>query len=120
MDSPTNPSWWPTRLLRQNPVRKVFACDRQLHPPLYSHVVNFPRLEIPLRGLYKNQIEIGNTITLVSLRPGAALFAAPNCWNLPEWQPGLELLSILFGRTQLGISLISARSRAPASRSAGI
>jgi AraC-like DNA-binding protein len=39
-----------------------------------------------------------------------ALLAAPNCWNLPEWQPGLELLSILFGRTQLGISLVSART----------
>ena len=111
MDSPTNPSWWPARQLRQHPVRKVFACDRQLHPPLYSHVVNFPRLEIPLRGLYKNQIEIRNTITAVTLRPGTALFAAPNCWNLPEWQPDLELLSILFGRTQLGISLISARSK---------
>jgi AraC-like DNA-binding protein len=111
MDSPTNPSWWPARLLRQNPLRKIFACDRQLHPPLYSHVVNFPRLEIPLRGIYKNQIEIANEITAVSVQPGNALFAAPNCWNLPEWQPGLELLSILFGRTQLGISLISARSK---------
>ncbi len=111
MDSPTNPSWWPARLLRQNPLRKVFAGDRQLHQPLYSHTVNFPRLEIPLRGLYKNQIEIGNEITPVSLRPGTALFTAPNCWNLPEWQPGLELLSILFGRPQLGISLISARTK---------
>jgi hypothetical protein len=72
MDVPTNPSWWPARLLRQNPLRKIFACDRQLHPPLYSHVVNFPRLEIPLRGLYKNQIEIGNEIAPVTLRPGTA------------------------------------------------
>ena len=111
MNRPFNPDWWPLRPLRRHPVREVFACGRQVNPPLFGHVVNFPRLEIPLRGVYKNQIERGGKITEVSLRPGMALFAGPNCWNLPEWQPGLELLSVFFGRTQLGISLISARSK---------
>ena len=106
----TNPDWWPARQLRLKPVRRVLVCGRRLNPPLYSHVVNFPRLEIPLRGAYKNQIESGDKIQQFDLTPGWALYAAPNCWNLPEWRPGLELLSILFGRTQLGISLISART----------
>lgn len=109
-NSAMNPDWWPARQLRRKPLRKVVVCGRRLNPPLYSHVVNFPRLELPLRGTYKNQIESADRIQQVNLTPGQALYAASNCWNLPEWRPGLELLSILFGRTQLGISLISAQT----------
>jgi AraC-like DNA-binding protein len=89
----------------------VLACGHRLNPPLYSHVVNFPRLEIPLRGQYQNQIERDGKITSVVLHPGMALFAAPNCWNLPDWRPGLELLNIFFGRTHLNISVVSARAK---------
>ena len=111
MSQPTNPDWWPARPLQRHPIQKVLACGHRLNPPLFSHVVNFPRLEIPLHGLYRNQIESGGEIANAVLRPGMALYAAPNCWNLPEWQPGLELLSIFFGRAQLNISLVSARSK---------
>jgi AraC-like DNA-binding protein len=82
-----------------------------LNPPAYSHVVNFPRLEIPLSGIYENEIERGGQIERVRLRPGTALFAAANCWNLPEWKPGLQLLSLSFGKAQLSISLVTARQR---------
>ena len=111
MNAPTKPDWWPARQLQRRPIHKVFACGHRLNPPLFSHVVNFPRLEIPLHGRYRNQIESGGKIANVVLRPGMALFAAPNGWNLPEWRPGLELLSICFGRTQLNIGLISARTK---------
>jgi AraC-like DNA-binding protein len=92
-------------------VKTVYVCGRQSHPPQYGHVVNFPRLELPLKGVYENQIEVGDKTAVVSLASGTALLALPNCWNLPEWRPGLELLSILFGKTQLGISMISASGR---------
>jgi len=111
MNQPTNPDWWPARQLLRNPLKKVLVCGRRLNPPLFSHAVNFPRLEIPLHGQYRNQLEIDGEIAHAVLRPGMALFAAPNCWNLPEWQPGLELLSIFFGKSQLGVSLVSARSK---------
>ena len=111
MGEPMNPDWWPARQLQRQPLTKVRACGRRLNPPLFAHVVNFPRVEIPLHGVYRNQIESGGVETHVELRPGMALFAAPNCWNLPEWQPGLELLSLSFGRSQVNISLVSARSK---------
>lgn len=111
MSEPTKPDWWPGRQLHRRPIQKVFACGQRLNPPLFSHVVNFPRLEIPLHGLYRNQIENGGRIASVVLRPGMALFAAPNGWNLPEWRPGLELLSIFFGRARLGISRVSVRTK---------
>ncbi len=94
--------------MRRLRVNSVLVCGRQLHPPLYSHVVNFPRLELPLRGCYENKIEADGGIVTVQLRPGAALFAAPNCWNLPVWQPGLELMSLLFGAKQIGISIVTS------------
>ncbi len=110
MTALTNPDWWPSRQLRRSPIRKVVVCGQRLNPPVFSHVVNFPRLEIPLRGSYYNQIEAANEIKRVSVKAGSALFAAPNCWNVPEWQPGLELLSIFFGGSQVGINLISSQT----------
>jgi AraC-like DNA-binding protein len=111
MSQPTNPAWWPARQLQRHPIQKVLACGQRLNPPLFSHVVNFPRLEIPLHGQYHNQIESGGKITKTVLEPGTALYAGPSCWNLPEWRPGLELLSIFFGRSRLSISLVSARAK---------
>lgn len=92
-------------------IKNVLVPGRQLHPPLYSHVVNFPRLEMPLRGCYENKIEAGGRIVTVRLRPGSALFAAPNCWNQPVWRPGLELMSLLFGAKQIGFSIVTPRQR---------
>ncbi len=105
------PDWWPARPLSRQPLKQVFVCGRQLHPPLYSHVVNFTRLELPLQGCYENQIETGGEVRTLQLRPGDALFAAPNCWNLPAWRPGLQLMSVLFGSKQVGVSIVTIRSR---------
>jgi AraC-like DNA-binding protein len=100
---------WPEQQLRRLRAKKILSCGRLLHPPLYSHVVNFPRLEFPVRGCYENKIEAGGKIITINLRPGSALFAAPNCWNLPVWKPGLELVSLLFGAKQIGISIVTSR-----------
>jgi AraC-like DNA-binding protein len=101
--------WWPEQLLNRHPIHEVMVCDRQLHPPLFSYVVTFPRLEIPLKGNYENQIERDGQIETVDLQPGIALFAAPHCWNLPTWQREVEVMSLLFGKKQLGISIVTAR-----------
>jgi AraC-like DNA-binding protein len=100
---------WPGRQLLRHPVRKVLVCGKKLHPPLFSHVVNFSRLEIPLRGCYENQIESDGRIVTVPLKAGEALFAAPNCWNLPTWRLNVELVSLLFGKRHLGVSLVTGR-----------
>ncbi|HEV2695221.1 MAG TPA: AraC family transcriptional regulator [Verrucomicrobiae bacterium] len=100
---------WPVQQLQRLRVRQVLVCGRQLHPPLYSHVVNFPRLEFPVRGCYENKIEAGGEIVTARLRPGSALFVPPNCWNLPAWNPGVELMSLLFGVKQIGFSVVTSR-----------
>jgi AraC-like DNA-binding protein len=104
--------WWPHNLLAGRIIRQVFVCGRQLHPPLLSHIVTFPRLEIPLRGAYENQIECNGKIETVCLRPATALFVPPNCWNYPTWKREVEVMSLLFGKKQLGVSIVSAKGRA--------
>lgn len=103
--------WWPGRQLSRKLLQRVFVCGRKLHPPLFSHVVNFPRLELPLRGCYENQIEADGGLVTVRLRPGDSLFVAPNCWNLPLWRSGSELMSLLFGIKQIGVSIVTIRNR---------
>jgi AraC-like DNA-binding protein len=103
--------WWPEKQIRRAPIRSVLVCSRKLHPPAYSHIVNFPRLEFPVRGCYENKIESNGEVITVKLKPGDALFAAPNCWNFPVWHQGLELMSLLFGAKQIGISIVTAQRR---------
>ena len=79
MSSNGSSSPWPETLLREQQVSRVYVCGREAEPPVLSHVVNFPRLEIPLAGCYENQIESGGHATTVRLKPGDALFAPPNC-----------------------------------------
>jgi AraC-like DNA-binding protein len=110
VDLGENNGEWPEILLRRQAVKRVYVCGRQLEPPLLSHVVNFPRLELPLSGCYENQIEVDRQIATVQLQPGDALFAPPNCWNLPTWQQPVRLMSLLFGRKQVGISIVTVKS----------
>lgn len=105
-------SQWPEKLLRQHQVTRVFVCGQTVEPPLLSHVVNFSRLEVPLSGCYENQIEAGQHPTTVQLKPGDALFAPPNCWNLPTWRQPVRLMSILFGKKQLGVSIVTSKNPA--------
>jgi AraC-like DNA-binding protein len=109
MHTSLSAEWWPEQQLRHHEVNQVFVCGHHLDPPLYSHVVNFPRLEIPLAGCYENWIEKDGKMVTVRLRPGTALFAAPNCWNLPTWRLNVDLMSLIFGKKHLGISLVKAR-----------
>ncbi len=110
VNSSNSESQWPEQLLREQQVNRVYVCGRQVEPPVLGHAVNFPRLEVPLAGCYENKIEAGSQITTVRLKPGDALFAPPNCWNLPTWRQPVRLMSILFGKKQLGISIVTSKN----------
>jgi AraC-like DNA-binding protein len=96
------------RWLQRHQVVKVYSCGQQLQSPIHSHVVGFPRFEIPIKGCYENTIEQNGRINTIALRPGSVLFAAPNCWNLPTWRFNVELVSILFGREHIIVKRIVA------------
>jgi AraC-like DNA-binding protein len=86
-----------------------FAGDKHT-PPEFSYQVNFPRLELVLKGRYSNQIEtLESSLEKVSILSGDALYIAPNCWNKPDWSEDCSVLSLLFGRRQLGFSFVAKR-----------
>ncbi|MDA0149786.1 helix-turn-helix transcriptional regulator [Vibrio sp. LaRot3] len=77
-------------------------------PPTFSYQVNFPRLEIVLDGEYINEMESHDRkVEKITAKAGDAFFIPPNCWNKPDWEQGCSVLSLLFGRSQLGLSYVS-------------
>ncbi|WP_428776601.1 helix-turn-helix domain-containing protein [Vibrio sp.] len=94
---------------RDNYHRIWFAGDRHTPPP-FSYQVNFPRLELVLKGQYRNEIEDSeHGIRSVDILAGDALYIPPNCWNKPDWSDDCSVLSLLFGRRQLGFSFVAKR-----------
>ncbi|MCE0495570.1 helix-turn-helix transcriptional regulator [Vibrio salinus] len=95
-------------LNKEEPFHNIwFAGDFHI-PPEFSYQVNFPRLELVLDGEYINEIESHERkVTHIIAKKGDAIFIPPNCWNKPDWDADCSVLSILFGRRQLGLSLVS-------------
>ncbi|MGR5243091.1 helix-turn-helix domain-containing protein [Photobacterium damselae] len=90
-----------------------FASDLNT-PPQFSYQVNFPRLELVLKGEYVNELDDGeHGIHQVKLMAGDALYIPPNCWNKPNWDTECSVLSLLFGKRQLGFSLVSKLKDTP-------
>ncbi|GAA5646124.1 putative AraC family transcriptional regulator [Vibrio proteolyticus NBRC 13287] len=89
-------------------VNRIWFGSDQCTPPAFSYQVNFPRLELVLKGTYVNEMEDNeHGISTVSIHSGDALYIPPNCWNKPHWDESCSVLSLLFGRRQLGFSLVS-------------
>ncbi|MGF1729052.1 helix-turn-helix transcriptional regulator [Photobacterium kasasachensis] len=77
-------------------------------PPEASYQVNFPRLELVFNGRYENQLENHQQkLDNIFLENGDALFIPANAWNKPSWNHECSVLSLLFGKSQLGLSLVS-------------
>ena len=95
------------KMLRNHPPRTVIFGNDRTEPPLYSYVVNFPRLEIPLEGRYDMEIEQDGEPIHIAPGVGTALITPPNCWNHPTWRKPVILMSFLFGKKQLGISIVT-------------
>jgi AraC-like DNA-binding protein len=84
----------------------VFGLDAAA-PPLGALQVQFARFEFVIAGTYTN-ILCDQTARIIEreLGPGDALVVPGNCWNQPLWDRDVEVLSLLFGATHLGVSLV--------------
>jgi AraC-like DNA-binding protein len=87
--------------------RIVFGLD-SAPPPLRSLQVQFARLELVIGGVYRNALCTADAkIVTRDLVAGDALFIPANCWNEPLWDRDVHLLSLLFGATHMGVSLVT-------------
>lgn len=87
---------------------RVWFAGDDMPPPEASYQVNFPRLELVFKGQYENLLEAPHQqLQEVILGAGDALFIPANAWNKPNWNQECSVLSLLFGKSQLGFSLVS-------------
>jgi len=97
--------------LKRTHIRRVHFAQATIAPPTLAYVTNFPRLSVPLSG--RQHMEVAHdaqTIRTVVSR-GDALFAGRNCWNRPDWATPVRVLTILFGKSHIGVSLVSHDGR---------
>ncbi len=98
-------------LSEREQINHIWFAGDQFEPPQFSYQVNFPRLELVVHGEYVNQIEDEEQgIVDIRVLAGDALYIPPNCWNKPRWDTDCSVLSLLFGKRQLGFSLVSKRA----------
>ncbi|PSW16667.1 AraC family transcriptional regulator [Photobacterium rosenbergii] len=97
-----------TLLAEREHFNRIWFAGDHVTPPPFSYQVNFPRLEMVISGEYLNELEDpDHGITEVKIMAGDALYIPPNSWNKPNWDTDCSVLSLLFGKRQLGFSLVS-------------
>lgn len=86
-------------------VRNVYFGFDAAEPPLYCFQVQFPRIEIVLSGIYRNEVcNAAGAIFTVELKERDCLFVPANSWNRPIWDSDVVVLTLLFGKRQFGLS----------------
>ncbi|WP_426732668.1 helix-turn-helix transcriptional regulator [Enterobacter cloacae complex sp. 357I10] len=81
------------------PLRQVHFANSATSAPELALQVDFSRLEIAIEGSMKDQAGC-------VLQQGDVLYVPAGGWNNPQWQAPATTLSILFGKQQLGFSLL--------------
>ena len=81
-------------------LRQIYFASSNGPVPDLAYQVDFPRLEIVLEGEF---VDTGAGATLV---PGDVLYFPAGGWNFPQWQAPATTFSVLFGKQQLGFSVV--------------
>ncbi len=95
-------------LAEEQGIQQVYFADNQRPAPELAYQVNFPRLELIVSGEQEMEWEGtqgGQQRRL--MQPGEVLFVPAGGWNSPQWQAPVTTLSLLFGKQQLGFSMLS-------------
>lgn len=81
-------------------LQKIHFASAAGPAPDLAYQVDFPRLEIVLEG------EFTDAGAAARMHSFDVLFVPAGGWNYPQWQTPATTLSILFGKQQLGFSLV--------------
>lgn len=94
------------RYLRRTRLHRIYFAEDTVAPPSLAYVTHFPRLYVPLAGTQNLQVAQNAVACKIQAHPGDAVFVPENAWDKPEWSSSLQVLTILFGAKQIGISLV--------------
>lgn len=98
-----------TRLLNSpSGLQHVWFAGSQTTPPELAYQVDFPRLEVVLEGVLMDACDAGMPARLEQYD---VLYVPAKYWNNPQWNAPVTTLSILFGKQQLGFSILRWNDR---------
>lgn len=97
--------------LRKTRVRRVYFAQATVAPPALAYVTSFPRLSVPLSGRHAMDIARQNRTINIPLVRGQVVFVGGHCWNKPDWRAPVKVLTFLFGKKQIGVSLVTHDGR---------
>jgi len=102
---------WPETLLTKQPVRTTLICEAKSNRSSADPVVSFPRLEIPLSGVYQTRCLRDGAVQDFSLQPGTALFVPPGGWSSPIWRRNVRILCLQFEQKCLTVNITLVRRK---------
>ncbi|QIQ20445.1 helix-turn-helix transcriptional regulator [Zophobihabitans entericus] len=93
---------------QQRKVTNLYLASGNISPPALAYQVDFPRLEIIIEGEVEMCWAENKTSSKQQcLSRNNLLYIPGGSWNQPQWSKPATTLSILFGKQQLGLSLLS-------------
>ena len=98
-------------LLRSARITRVRCAEATVAPPALAYVTGFSRLSVVLRGAHPMRIAQRGRAMRCVLKRGEAVFVPRNCWNKPDWSRPVKVLTFLFGKQQIGASLVKHDGR---------
>jgi AraC-like DNA-binding protein len=93
--------------LRRTRIRRLHFAQAAVAPPPLAYVTSFPRLSVPLAGKHPMEISEPTRTVRLPLVRGHIVYVGRNCWNKPDWSAPVKVLTFLFGKRQIGVSLVS-------------
>jgi AraC-like DNA-binding protein len=91
----------------------IFAEKGRTAPQPLAYRVHFPRLSVTLSGVETMWLEQSGRNALVHLSGGKAVVVPANSWNRLLWSSPSLTLNVLFGRHQIGVSLVQSDGLSP-------
>ena len=92
--------------LKKTRLQRVHFAEVGVAPPMLAYVTHFPRLSVPLEGCHAMELGWNGRTHIIKPRRGHAVFVAGNGWNKPDWRVPVKVLTFLFGKKQIGVSLV--------------
>ncbi|MEN6371804.1 MAG: AraC family transcriptional regulator [Armatimonadota bacterium] len=93
--------------LETQAIDRLYFADSSLAPPPLAYVTPFPRLAIPLSGRYPVEIAHCWKTRQIDCTIGGGVFVGRHCWDKPKWTEPVSVLTLLFGKKQIGFSLVT-------------
>jgi AraC-like DNA-binding protein len=98
--------------LKSTGIRTVHFAHAAVAPPVLAYVTSFPRLSVVLSGRQAMEVAEHVRSARVTLSRGHAIFVGGHCWNKPDWSTAVKELTFLFGKKQIGVSMVTHDGRA--------